>query len=97
MMKEMADGRYYVSVHCSDGVRRWRVVRAPEPAKLLEPMMENGWFNGDTPKSGKQRNRPRQTWTMSHVMSGVIAKWVKVFRSWYKSWSQKGAGKVGAF
>ncbi|MDO9119803.1 MAG: hypothetical protein Q7U39_17735 [Nitrospira sp.] len=74
MIKQLKDGRFYVSVVCPDGVRRWRILRTLGGAHLFEAAGEDGWFNGMAAKSGENHNGNRLVWNLSRAWRRLVAR-----------------------
>ncbi|GMV50773.1 MAG: hypothetical protein AMXMBFR67_23160 [Nitrospira sp.] len=60
MIKETPNGRFYVSVLCSDNVRRRRICRGLECAQFYEAIFLAGWYDGILPKSGQKSQLKRK-------------------------------------
>ncbi len=55
MIKQLEDGRFYVSVVCPDGIRRWRIYPTLDTAQFFEAIGLAGWFDGIQPKGQRKR------------------------------------------
>lgn len=74
MIKQLKDGRFYVSVECPDGVRRWRILRTLGAAQFFEACFYAGWFNGMQSKSGESSKENRLAWNQSRAWRRLVAR-----------------------